>query len=176
MTVFSSAVSYGDISFDTSPHIHPNSVSWAFDFTDSLPDKYIPGINLDEQKIHPIFQRFTSFTGTSFDPEVDNLFIPTYHSQRNYRVVELRPSTDRFDLEESFGRLVWNKDLICDSTTESFYVNEYTSNTLNQYSTSGFGEYDYEKSFELNSLISEIYVSILIGLLVFSAYKLKARK
>jgi len=171
--VFFSAVSYGDISFDTSPYIHPNSPGLAVDHNDSPPDRYILEISQDGRSIYSMWQRFTSLAETSYDPETDNVFVPGYISPRNYRVIKLSSSVDRFDLEELFGGCGWDKGLVCDSTTESFYVNEYNSNIFNQYSINEFDEYAYEKSYDPNSLTSEIYVSILIVLMVFSTIRLR---
>ena len=173
--VFLLAVSDGDISFDINPYIHPNSLDLAFDYDNSLPDRYIPVMSQNGHTIYPAVQRFASLAGISYDPQIDNVFVMEYNSPRNYRVSELSSSVDRFNLKKPFGGYGWSGSLVYGSNTESFYLNEYKSDTLNQFSIDGFDDYTYEKSYDLNSLISEIYIVIIIGLLVFTTVRATMR-
>jgi hypothetical protein len=175
VSIFLSSVSYGDISFGTDPYIHPNSFGLPVDYDDSPPDGYILVMSKNGRTIHSTWQRFISLAGITYDSETGDVFVMEYISPRNYQVSELSSSVDYFVFKEPIEGYGWDRSLVYGSNTESFYVNGYKGDTLNRFSIDGFNDYTYEKSYDLNSLISEMYIVILIGLLVFSTIRAKMR-
>ena len=173
--VFLSPVSYGDISFDTNPYIHFDSLDTNIDFDNSQSDGYILEMNQNGQTINPAWHRFNSSAGIFYDPCTDNTFTTEYISKGNYLIGELNSSVYDFSIKEPFGGYSLDKSLVYSSTSDSFYVNEYKGNALDRFAINAFDDLSYEKSYDLNSLISEIYIVILIGLLVFSVIRVKMR-
>jgi len=172
---FLSAVSYGEISFDINPYIHPNSIDLAVDFDNSPSDGYILEINQNGRTMNPAWHRFNSSAGIFYDPCTDNTFVTEYISQGNYLIGELNSSVYDFGIKKPFGGYSLDNNLLYSSTSDGFYVNEYEGNALNRFAINAFDDLSYEKSYDLNSLISEIYIVILIGLLVFSFIRVKMR-
>ena len=173
--VFLSAASSGDISFDSRPYVHPNSFDFEVDYDNSHPDGYILEISQDARTINPMRQNFTSPAGISCDLRTSDVFVTEYISPGNYQAGEVSSLTDYFKLKKSVKRYGWDGSLVYDSNRENFYVNEYKGDTLNRCSIDGFDGHIYKKSYGLNLLISEIYIVILIGLLVFLVIRVKMR-
>jgi hypothetical protein len=170
-----SAVSYGEISFGLNPYIHPNSLDFDVDYDSLQPDGYILEISQNALTINPLWHHFAWPAGISCDLWKGDFFVTEYISPGNYQTGEIGSLADHFDLKESFNGYAWNGSVVYDSNRGSFYINEYENGTLNRFTINGFDGYTYEKSYDLNSLISEIYMVILIGLLVFSAIRMKMR-
>lgn len=177
VTVFLSAVSYGEISFDVNPYVYPNSPDLDVDYDSSQPDGYILVINKNGRAANLMWHRFNLPVEILHALQIDDVFGTEYISQGNYQPGGISSLADHFNLKESFEGYSRNGSLVYGSNRESFYVNEYKGNTLNRFSINGFDDFTYEKSYDLNSLISGIYMVILIVLLllVFSTVRTNMR-
>jgi hypothetical protein len=177
VTVFLSAVSYGEISFDVNPYVYPNSPDLDVDYDSSQADGYILVINQNGQAVNLMWHRFNSPAEIFHGLQIDDVFGREYVSQGNYQPGGISSLAEHFNLKESFEEYGRNGSFVYGSNRESFYVNEYKGNTLNRLSIDGFDDFTYEKSYDLNSLISGIYMVILIVLLllVFSTVRTNMR-
>jgi hypothetical protein len=173
--IFLSGISYGDISFDTNPYVHSESPDINVDFDNSPSDGYIFEMNQNGRTINPAWHRFTPPAGIFYDPCTDNTFVAEYISQGNYLTGELNPSGYDFGIKKTVVGYSLDEGLAYGSASDNFYVNEYKGNALNRFSINVFDDLGYEKSYDLNSLISEMYIVILIGLLVFSIVRVRMR-